>query len=431
MIKKTGINVLSTFNGAGGAFMALNELNVPINKMYVSEIDKYANKAADIICPDNTHLGDITLWDEWEDKYGVDFSSIDILFGGFSCQSFSLAGKQGGTDDPRGALVYELLDIFGYIKALNPDVKFMFENVKMKKEFLTMLNSLFGVEPVLINSALLTAQNRQRNYWANWLITQPEDKGILLKDIIEGGTVDQKHNLSDKLVQGFANKKARYEREGKKSGFGDMNIPKLDGKCSTLTARYFKCGTTDPYIELRPCELRDTPPADSAICHHVATATDIKANEANKRIYADTGKSPTVTTMGGGHREPKVLIGAVRGRYIVDGKRADHKVASMAGKTEQRLEINQSEKSNCLTTVQKDNVLVLDPPKYRKLTPRECFRLQGFPENIIDKLLAGGISNSQLYKICGNGWTHPVIVHNIQCLLNTGWLESLGLKANP
>ena len=106
------------------------------------------------------------------------------------------------------------------------------------------------------------------------------------------------------------------------------------------------------------------------LCHHVATATDIKANEANKRIYADTGKSPTVTTMGGGHREPKVLV--------VD-------------------------------------------KKYRKLTPRECMRLQGFTEEIIDKLLNAGISNSQLYKMCGNSFTLPVIIHNLQCLLDSGW----------
>ena len=104
---RTGINVLSLFNGDGGTWLALDELQVPIDNMYVSEIDKYANQAADLLNPNNIHLGDVTKWQEWD----IDWSSIDLLVAGFPCQAWSLAGKQKGDDDPRGALVHDLLNI--------------------------------------------------------------------------------------------------------------------------------------------------------------------------------------------------------------------------------------------------------------------------------------------------------------------------------
>ena len=486
------ITVLSLFNGCEGASMALGEAGIPVNKMYASEIDKFANKAAQLLFPDTIHLGDITKWDTWEDDYGVDFSDVDLLMAGFPCQAWSMAGKQKGDNDPRGALVHDLLDIWGYIKTLNPKLKIMFENVAMKKEFMDYINNLFGVKPVMINAALVTAQNRKRNYWMNWEVNQPEDLGILLKDIIEGGTAEREKPLCVTTRIAGATEKRYLEKSQRQmvimsDTFAERQkgrkclVDEPKDKAANLSAmEYVKNGRQGDYIQcdkdgnqtvFRPCELRVTKKplefkdwadvnypngelgkalgqpwlmseddlqveyakyyesvvnsgvSSSALCHHVATATDIKANESNKRIYADTGKSPTLTTMGGGHREPKVFIGAVRGRYIVDGKRADHKVSSQKGITEQRLEINHSEKSNCLTTVQKDNVVVIDPPKYRKLTPKECMRLQGFPSWCIDKLLESGISNSQLYKMTGNGFAIPVITHNLKSLLATGWMS--------
>lgn len=102
-----------------------------------------------------------------------------------NCQAWSVAGKQGGDTDPRGQLVHTLIAIWNQIKDQNPNVKFLFENVKMKKEFIEYINNLFGVEPIHINSALVSAQTRKRLYWTNIEgITQPEDKGIMLKDIV-------------------------------------------------------------------------------------------------------------------------------------------------------------------------------------------------------------------------------------------------------
>ena len=248
--------------------------------------------------------------------------------------------------------------------------------------------------------------------------SQPEDLGILLKDIIEGGTIDATI-MTDTFAERQKGRKCLVDEPKDKA----VNLSAMEYVKNGRQGDYIQCDKDGNQTVFRACELRENAPAESALCHHVATATDIKANESNKRIYADTGKSPTLTTMGGGHREPKVFIGAVRGRYIVDGKRADHKVSSQKGITEQRLEINHSEKSNCLTTVQKDNVVVIDPPKYRKLTPKECMRLQGFPSWCIDKLLESGISNSQLYKMTGNGFAIPVITHNLKSLLATGWMS--------
>jgi len=111
-----------------------------------------------------------------------------------------------------------------------------------------------------------------------------------------------------------------------------------------------------------------------------------------------------------GRQGDYIKCGAMRGRYIVDGKRGDHLVDSQKGITEQRIEIRKDEKTNTLTTVQKDN-LVINSDRYRKLTPRECMRLQTIPEHHIDTLLSAGISNTQLYKMTGNAWTMEVIKH--------------------
>lgn len=170
--------------------------------------------------------------------------------------------------------------------------------------------------------------------------------------------------------------------------------------------------------------------------------------ERNAHILRDciSGKAKNLSAMEyvkNGRQGDYIKCGAIRGRYIVDGKRADHTVGSMSGRTEQRLELRKDCKTNTLTTVQKDNQVVYlreksktvrsggvgSPPDsrhnwdnaldskvhYRKLTPRECFRLQTVPEHYIDKILSCGVSNTQLYKIAGNGWTDEVIAHIMQC----------------
>jgi len=159
-----------------------------------------------------------------------------------------------------------------------------------------------------------------------------------------------------------------------------------NGKSPTLTA-----GNSEQYIET----------SDKPI--QVGIATDINGHDILKRVYSEDGKSPTVNTCQGGNREPKVLAGAYRARSIdKDGNRVEWKEE----KPKQMLELRKDEKSNTVTSVQKDNVLTQDEVYWRKLTPLECERLQTVPDNYTDH-----VSNSQRFKMLGNGWTIAVIKH--------------------
>ena len=160
------MDVLSLFNGMSCGRIALEENGEKVNKYYSSEIDKYANKMAQHLYPDTIQLGDILNWKEWD----IDWSSVDLLLAGFPCQAWSNAGLKKGTDDPRGALVHTLMNIKAHVQEHNAEVEFMFENVRMKKEHLRYVSELFGVEPICINSNLVSAQNRVRYYWTLSLI---------------------------------------------------------------------------------------------------------------------------------------------------------------------------------------------------------------------------------------------------------------------
>lgn len=176
------MNVASFFDGMSCGQIALNRIGVPVEEYYASEIDKYAIKVTKANFPNTKHMGDINNWREWD----IDWSSIDLVIGGSPCQGFSFAGKQLAFDDPRSKLFFVFLDIVNYCKSLNPNVKFMLENVKMKKEYLDVISELLGVEPIFINSSLVSAQNRQRWYWTNIeRVTLPEDRGIVLRDILD------------------------------------------------------------------------------------------------------------------------------------------------------------------------------------------------------------------------------------------------------
>ena len=432
------MNVLSLFDGLSGCRVALERIGITPNKYYASEIDKYAIQVAQANYPDTIQLGSVTEWQNWD----IDWAGIDLVTGGFPCQAWSVAGKQQGDKDERGMLFWTMLDVMKQVIQANPNAKFLIENVKMKKEFEQYIThhteqALGEVYKTLINSALVSAQNRNRYYWTNFPVSQPNDLGIVLADIIE-------------------------------NGIATLEMTTKTGKSYGLTASYAGAVAWNSIAKKqrsmileRPCEPRDF--NQDSLFHHAADATDIKGNESIKRVYAVTGKAPTLTTMGGGHREPKVLCtsdnpriagitedergfrphkgdraksglseigrilkptasktdtviaahapkvlcGAIRGRYIVDGKRQDHKMLT-AGLTEQRLEVRQDQKTNSLTTVQKDNVVVEDLKAltYRKLTPLECERLQTLPDDY-----TAHVSNTQRYKMIGNGWTIDVISH--------------------
>lgn len=184
--------VLSLFGGMECGRIALDKMGIVPDKYYSSEIDKHAIAEVSINYPDVVHLGDINNWINWE----IPWHDIDLVIGGSPCQGFSLAGKGLAFDDPRSKLFFIYVDILNHIKTMKKIVYgtepwFMLENVKMKSEYLKVIDDFLGVSGVFINSSLVSAQNRQRYYWCNWEVNEPADTGVVLSDVLEDGYVDR------------------------------------------------------------------------------------------------------------------------------------------------------------------------------------------------------------------------------------------------
>jgi DNA (cytosine-5)-methyltransferase 3A len=455
------MNVLSLFDGMSCGMIALDRLGIKVDNYYASEIDKYAIQVSQANYPDIIQVGDITKLDL------STLPKIDLVMGGSPCQGFSFAGKQLAFDDPRSALFFEFHKAISY---LQPKY-FLLENVRMKKEYLDIISEYMGVEPIFINSSLVSAQSRQRYYWTNIPgIEQPEERGIVLRDILEdqvgsehyvGDNMQKNYKGGNQLNPNYKSQANTIHNSDKKSGticagthgyangyVGDKHKPvkqternarhlkQLDDKSLCMTATMYK-GAGNNGMTLVPQKIHDIPKdvlkdnerqrrvyskegksptllarSDSPKVmksdkpQHIGTAVDIKGHDQIKRVYSPDGKSPTVTTCGGGHREPKVVSGAYRARSVDEnGKR----VAWKDTKPKQMLELRKDEKSNSVTSVQKDNVLTQDKVYWRKLTPLECERLQTVPDNYTNH-----VSNTQRYKMLGNGWTIEVIAHILQ-----------------
>ena len=366
------MNVLSLFDGSSCGQVALERCGIKVDNYFASEIDKWGIKITQKNYPNTIQVGDVNFVSA---KVVPD---IDLILAGSPCQGFSFSGKGLAFDDPRSALFFEFTRILEECRRYNPNVKFLLENVRMKQEYQDIISGYLGVEPVAINSSLVSAQNRYRLYWCNWDITQPEDKGLSLKDILVEGVGDSVGNQGTKVMK--------------------TNID----KSACLLARDYKGFGNQAMTGVRTCELREYDKSEE--CHHVGTALDINGHDILKRVYSDTGKSPTLNSMGGGNREPKVLVARMVGRRINPdtGKRDDYNYDIPI---KQRLEPRKDERSGCLTTVEKDN-LVVEKGTYRPLLPLEMERLQTLPDNYTE-----GVSNTQRKKMLGNGWTVDVIFH--------------------
>lgn len=173
-----GINVLSLFDGMSCGQIALERCGIEVDNYFASEIDKYAIQVTKKNYPNTIHIGDVTK------VKAVDLPRIDLLIGGSPCQGFSFSGKQLNFDDPRSKLFFEYVRLKN---ELSPKY-FLLENVRMKKEYQDVITQLLGVEPILINSALFTAQNRPRLYWTNIPIADIVDRNVMLIDILESDT---------------------------------------------------------------------------------------------------------------------------------------------------------------------------------------------------------------------------------------------------
>jgi DNA-cytosine methyltransferase len=198
------MNVLSLFDGMSCGQIALNRAGIKYDKYFASEIDKYAIQVTQHNYPETIQIGDIL------DVKGSDLPKIDIMFGGSPCQGFSFAGKRLNFEDPRSKLFFEFVRLK---EELNPKY-FLLENVKMKKESEQVITEYLGVEPIRINSKLVSAQSRERLYWTNIPdIKQPKDKGILVKDILDYTT---KHKpLTEKGIKSQLYYAKNYVANGK------------------------------------------------------------------------------------------------------------------------------------------------------------------------------------------------------------------------
>jgi DNA (cytosine-5)-methyltransferase 3A len=358
------MNVLSLFDGMSCGQQALERAGFKVDKYFASEIDKYAIQVTMANYPNTIQLGSVV------NVNGKDLPKIDILIGGSPCQSFSFAGKRKGmsTKDEQEILTLEhYLQLkeegfefegqsylfWEYMRLLN-EVKpkyFLLENVMMGEKWEKILSKAIGVKPIMINSSLVSAQNRQRLYWTNIglepqglfghlesTIQQPNDKVILLKDILED-EVDTKYYLSDKMINGFLSHNKRHIEEKNQTGF-NWKPTYGNKKAACLRANAALC------------------PTDNTIITH-----NLQRRSADRPALKENKNAG-----GSGH------------------------LSKSDGKT-YCLDIG-----NTQAIEYKSNV--------RRLTPIECERLQTVKDNYTNY-----VSDSQRYRMLGNGWTVDVIAH--------------------
>lgn len=333
------MNVLSLFDGMSCGMIALERVGIKVDNYFASEIDKHAIKVSEANYPDIVHIGDVTkvsykngvLYTE-VGEYKVD--KIDLLIGGSPCQGFSMAGKQLAFDDVRSMLYFQYERLLSEIRVDNPDTKFLLENVKMKQEYKDVITERLGVQPIAINSNLVSAQNRYRLYWTNIDdVVAPDDKGILLKDILQKD-FDDKYRIKDGRLSWLKT----FGEVKEKGGYVAFNP--IKAKCLTVRAEpSWNC----TYIMQWP-------------------------HGTNK----------------GGYR-------------ALDGKVPSMTVSSWEA-----------------------NNLLLNEGIVRKLTPEECETLQTVPQGYTSH-----VSDSQRYKMLGNGWTVDVICGIFKNLVESGVAKEL------
>ena len=427
--------VLSLFDGISCGQESLRKAGISTRIYLASEIEKYPKQITRKNHPLTVQLGDVTK------VVADDLPHVNLLMGGSPCQGFSFAGKQLNFDDPRSALFFEFVRL---LKECKPDY-FLLENVMMKQEYQDVITEHLGVEPVMINSSLVSAQNRKRLYWTNIPgVGQPNDLQINLVDVLEE---DATEPMLSNVYGGFGEKKPRVHT-GKsvtiRAASGGGHIP-------TVTIKQ----PEDKGILLK--DVLEESPEDYTL---MSDRFGNRNKDAGCLVDSDKPKASSLSAMEyvkNGRQGDYILCGRVVGRKInpETGKRDDYNPDL---KAEQRLEPRLDKKSGTLTTVQKDNVLIVpeatkkgyteikdgdcfdatfinsktrrgrnmkdksncltaanydymryEHPTYRKLTPIECERLQTLPDNYTE-----GVSNTQRYKALGNGWTVDVIVHILQ-----------------
>lgn len=208
------INVLSLFDGISCGQVALERAGIEVNKYFASEIDKHAIKVTQSNYPNTVQIGDVAK------VKGADLPNIDLLMGGSPCQGFSFSGKQLNFNDPRSKLFFEFVRL---IEEVKPKY-WLLENVVMKQEYQDVISKHLGVEPVKLNSALTSAQNRVRLYWANFEITEPNDQGIKLEDVLEDTEMIGPSAIRDRRLNKATILGRRLDERGKRQDY-DKTVP--------------------------------------------------------------------------------------------------------------------------------------------------------------------------------------------------------------
>jgi len=298
-------NILSLFDGPSIAQLAFTDLGLKIENYFASEIDKDCIKVTQIKFPETIQLGDVVNWKSWN----IDFSKIDIIIGGSPCQGFSFSGKQLNFNDERSKLFFIFVDVLKHIKKLNPKIIFMLENVKMKKTHLSVISQHLEIIPKLLNSNLITAQNRPRYYWCNLqslklglfqeeytFIVEPKDEMILAKNILKPlkdipinfiaseivlKNIIMFNNYEDKNIVGH------YHKAGQKGFVFDEN-----SKISCLCASDYKF----PKLILQNNVIRKLTPIEYCILQSIPEDYFFHENKqiiSNSKIYNCVGNSFT------------------------------------------------------------------------------------------------------------------------------------------
>ena len=439
------MNVLSLFDGISCARVALDRAGIEVNCYLSAEIDKNAIKISEKNYPDIIRVGSV-----------VDLSvegEIDLLIGGSPCQDLSIAKKdRKGLGGDRSGLFWEYVRIK---KECNPKW-FVLENVaSMPKADKDIITKEMGVEPVMFNASLVSAQCRKRLFWTNIPFDLPVDRGILLKDILQpDGEVDERmvvkgksytltasyakatpspaqveHNIEkgQRTMVKFTETPQTGRNETKKLGYvGEKDhqakrvyddggkLPALNVVCNSMVKvgyigegeqygqdgqahRVYSTDGKTPTLSSGPALIK---------VGHIGNGD----NQAT-RVYDTNGKSCTLSANGGGGGAKTGLykVGRDIGRRLnADGHRAD---GDTTIPYERRIETREDDKSGTLTSVAKDNLVVGD--RIRKLTPIECERLQGLPDNYTE-----GVATTNRYKCLGNAFNVDVVSHILANLKN-------------
>lgn len=379
------IVVLSLFDGMSCGQIALHDIGIPIKQYYASEIDKHAIKQTQCNFPETIQLGDVERWREWN----IDWASVDLILAGSPCQGFSLAGKMLGHDDPRSRLYWVFLDILRHVQTHNPSVKFMLENVRMRSNDERQINESLGLTPVVINSSLVSAQNRMRLYWTNIRtrqeglfgdthtdIPQPEDRGILIQDILED-IVEEKYFIPP-IVWSRNQISSDVERDSVRDPWLSKNMRGVKEKaCTLLSCSYKGARANGMTVVLAVGSLRFFGGTE------FRTMKAMKSPCLNAQSRED-GNNQTVV---------ELAVGTWRTHKVDGGFR------EMTGDKSPCIPARARNDGSGQPCVRTDRAL-------RRLTPTECARLQTIPE-----WYRWECSDTQAYKMLGNGWTVEVIKH--------------------